>query len=316
MFDKMTFKVIINTELEAERIAKINDLQAWENGNIIRYENKETYKLSGIAISIAKNKAQIKCSLHKLFYIWTYGTSENSGLFTITEASRTLYTLFDKIGLDAARARITYFEIGLNIQTEHEPIQYIELIKSITTGKASTITKEMFNDANFRKNRQKTTEKTKAIKKYFKVYDKGFEMADRKRTEPTGEKMLRIETVYRRQSIFVSKFFEPDNIDRITRTFYKDWAGVEFERNVTADTGIKESEKEKAKNILLLGRENYLQTAKTDLQDGKITEKQYRIIREFIRDWNSNKHKYRMLPSEHETEYYEKLYKWFEAAKY
>ena len=312
----MTFKVIINAELEAVNIAKINDLQKWENGNIVRYENKETYKLTGIMISIAKNKVQVKCSLHKLFYKWTCGTLENSGLFTITEARRALYTLFDKIGLEAERARITYFEIGLNIPTEHEPIQYIELIKSITTGKASTITKEMFNDANFRKNRQKTTEKIKTIKKYFKVYDKGFEMADRKRTEPTGEKILRIETVYRRQSVYVTDFFEPDNISRSTRAFYKDWAGVEFERKVTADIGIKESEKEKAKNILLLGRENYLQTAKTDLQDGKITEKQYRIIREFVRDWDTNKHKYRMLPTEHETEYKEKLYNLFELAKH
>jgi hypothetical protein len=316
MFDKMTFKIIVNTKLEAENIAKINNLQAWENGNIIRYESKETYKFSGIAISIAKNKAQIKCSLHKLYYKWTFDTLENCGLFTITEARRTLYTLFEKTGIDTARARITYFEIGLNITTEKEPIQYIELIKSITTGKAATITKEMFHDANFRKNRQKTTTKTKTIKKYFKIYDKGFEMTDRKRTKPTGENILRIETVYRRQSTLVSKFFEPDNINRITRTFYKDWAAVEFERKIATDTGTKESEKEKAKNTLLLGRENYLQMAKTDLQDGKITEKQYRIIREFVRDWDANKHKYRILPTEHETEYKEKLYNLFELAKH
>jgi len=152
MFDKMTFKVIINTELEAVNIAKINDLQKWENGNIARYENKENYKFSGIMISIAKNKVQIKCSLHKFYNKLIFGELENSGLFTMTESRRALYTLFDQIGLKSERARITYFEIGLNIPTNHEPIQYIELIKSITTGKANKTTKEMFNDANFRKN--------------------------------------------------------------------------------------------------------------------------------------------------------------------
>ena len=35
--------------------------------------------------------------------------------------------------------------------------------------------RELFNDANFEKNRQKTTEKSKNIKKVFKIYDKGFE---------------------------------------------------------------------------------------------------------------------------------------------
>ena len=312
----MTFKVIINTELEAVNIAKINDLQKWESGNVVRYENKETYKLSGIMISIVKNKVQIKCSLHKLYNKLMTGTLENSGLFTITEARRELYTLFDKIGLEAERARITYFEIGLNIPTNDEPIKYIELMKSITTGKASTTTKEMFNDANFRKNRQKTTEKAKTIKKYFKVYDKGFEMSDRKRTEPTDEKILRIETVYRRQSVYVPEFFKPDNIDRITRTFYKDWAGVEFERKVTADKGTRQSEIANAEKILSLGRENYLQIIRTELQDEKITAKQYRTIREFIRDWDVNKHKYKLLPSECETEYKEKLRYWFELAKY
>lgn len=311
----MTFKLIINTELEADEIAKINGLEVWKNGNTTEYKNKENAKFTGIYITIRNNKAQIKCSLHKYYSRLMGNGLENNDMFTITNVRRALNTLFNEIGLKTDKARITYFEIGLNIPTESEPIKYIELIKSITTGKNSRQEKEMFNDANFRKNRQKTTEKVKTIKKYFKVYDKGFEMADRKRTEPNGLKILRIETVYRRQSKYVNDFFTPANIERITHGFYLDWAGVEFARNIHADIGIKESEKENAKNIIELGREEYLKHIKAQFDAGNITPKQYRIKREFIRDWDSNKHKYRMLPTKEETEYKEKLTKLFNTAK-
>lgn len=311
----MVFKLIIDTELEAVNIAKINDLKKWESGNIIKYENKETYKFTGIYISIKNNKVEIKCSLHKLYNKWIQGNLENSGMFTVTEARRTLYTLFNKIGLQPDNARINYFEVGLNIPTDHEPIEYIELIKSITTGKGGKQTKEMFNDANFRKNRQKTTEKRRTIKKYFKIYDKGFEMADRKRTEPNGLKILRIETVYRQQSKNVAQFFEPANIEKIVHGFFLDWSGVEFTKIINADKGIHLSQIQNAEKILLYGRENFLEQTKNDFKAGKLTERAYRTQREFIRDWEDNKHKFRMLPTPHETEYRQKLKELFLIAK-
>ncbi len=311
----MIFKLILKTELEAVNIAKINDLQKWESGDVTKYENKETYKLTGIYISINNNKVLIKCSLHKLYNKWISGSLENDGMFTITEARRTLYTLFDKIGLQPDKAKINYFEIGLNIPTEHEPIEYIELIKNIKTGKGGNLNKEMFNDANFRKNRQKTTEKRRTIKKFYKIYDKGFEMADRKRTEPNELKILRIETVYRQQRKTVEEFFEPANIEKIVHGFFLDWTGVEFTRYINADKGIHSSQVQNAEKILLYGREKFLEQIKNDFKAGKLTEKKYRIQREFVRDWDDNKHKFRMLPTPHEMEYRKKLKELFFVAK-
>jgi hypothetical protein len=188
-------------------------------------------------------------------------------------------------------------------------------MQSITTGKTAT-EKSLFIDANFRKDRQKTTEKHKTIKKVFKVYDKEFENADRRREQPTGTHILRIETMYRRQNISVSDFFERSNIERLLSSFYSDWSNVEFTRTITADKGAKLSQKSKAEKVILLGAGNYLQAVRADFSDGKISEKEFRTAREFVRNWNDNKHKYKMLPSEHETEYKRILSERFNIAKF
>ena len=311
----MIFNVQIQFDKEAVPIAERNRLQSCTEGEAAYFQSTQKARIEGVFIKVKDNKVQIKCSLHKLYYKTVFGTLDNSGMFTIDNARKALDTLFEITGIDKERAKITYFEIGLNIPTECEPLQYIELAQSISTGKLKQLQKEMFNDANYKKHRQKTTEKHKSIKKVFKIYDKGFENADRTRTEPTGENILRIETMYRRQNISVPDFFNTKNISRLTHTFYKDWANVEFVRTITADKGVRQSEISNAKNVLSLGRETYLAQSKQELNNGTLTEKQYRTIREFIRDWDNNKHKYRMLPSKHETEYKEKLLHWFNVSK-
>ena len=316
MFDKMIFNIRIQFDKEAFPIAERNNLQSCMEGKNVYYKSTRIANFEGITMTVKDGKVQIKCSLHKIYYKNVFNELDNSGLFTMDNAVKALDMLFNTIGVDKERAKITYFEIGLNIPTEHEPIQYIELVKSITTGKLKQQQKEMFNDANFKKYRQKTTEKHKNIKKVFKLYDKGFENADRKRTEPTGEKILRIETMYRRQSIYVSDFFLPDNISKLAKTFYRDWVNVEFDRTITADKGTRQSEISNAKNVLLLGRDEYLIQVKSDFDKGILTAKQYRTIREFIRDWENNKHKYRALPTKHEKEYKEKLWYMFNLSKH
>jgi hypothetical protein len=223
--------------------------------------------------------------------------------------------LFDYIGIEKEREKVTYFEIGLNLPTKYEAVEYIRPIKSITSGKTAS-EKILFEDANFEDNRQKTTRKTKTIKKVFKVYDKEFENAKRRREPPTGKHILRIETMYRRQNISVTDFFNSTNIERLLSVFYSDWSNVEFTRKITAEKGTRKSEISNAEKVILLGAENYLKEAKADFAGGKMTAKQYRTIREFCRNWNGNKHKYKMLPSKYEQEYRRILSERFNIAKY
>lgn len=315
MFDRMIFNIKISSENEAAEIAARNKLEKWESENATQYQSNEIAKMTGVYIIIKTGKMQVKCSLHKYYNSLLNGKLENDGMFTLSDAWRAFETLFESIGIDKERVRVTYFEIGLNIPTDREPIQYIEKARNISMGKAAKTEKVMFIDANYHINRQKTTEKRKTIKKVFKIYDKGFEKTDRRRTAPTDEKILRIETTYRRQSMKVSNFFKPTNIARIAQTFFRDWESLEFARTVTADKGIRESQLRNAENIILLGRETYLNHIRCELDKGNLTARQHRTIREFVRDWDNNKHKYRMLPTECEKEFKAKFKKLFKAAK-
>lgn len=315
MFDRMIFNIKISSDKEASEIAVRNRLEKWESENAIQYQSTEIAKMAGVFITIKAGRMQVKCSLHKFYNRLTTGTLENDNMFTLSDAWRAFETLFEGIGIDKERARITYFEIGLNIPTEKEPIQYIEIAQNILMGKVSKTEKLMFIDANYHINRQKTTEKRKTIKKVFKMYDKGFEKSDRRRTAPTDEKILRIETMYRRQNVTVARFFDAANLERITQTFFRDWTSLEFARTVTAEKGTKESQLRNAENILLLGRETYLNHIRNELDKGNLTARQHRTIREFVRDWDDNKHKYRMLPSECEREFKAKFKELFRVAK-
>ena len=314
MFDRMIFNVKISIDNEAGQIATRNKLEAWQSGSKVEYKSPKNANFEGVMLSIKDGKLQIKCSLHKQYSNETYQKLDNSGLFSISNARHALEKLFDTIGIEKERAKITYFEIGLNLPVKYEALQYIEQMKSITAGKTE-IEKNISQDQNYKPNRQKTTEKYKTIKKAFKVYDKEFENADRRREQPTGTHILRIETMYRRQNISVTDFFDKSNIDKLLHCFLKDWLRVEFVRTITADKGTRTSEVKNAEKVLLYGREKYLQTAKADFQNGKITERQYRTVREFVRDWDGNKHKYRMLPTEYETEYKQILLEMFNIAK-
>lgn len=301
-------------ESEALILSQKNNLSEWTNTDgTKKYESKLNARTDGIYIKIEKNKLQLKCSLHKQYYYMTYGILDNSGIFTISQASETFERLLKQIGINDHKIKITYFEIGLNIPTEYEPTKYIELVKSITTQK------ELFQDANFKKYRQKTTEKHRTIKKVFKIYDKGFEQLDRKRksiTEITANpNILRIETMYRRQSIDIDKLLADRYLSKLIYTFLNDWLSLEFIRPITANQGIRESQKQKAQNILNLGRSEYLEQSKAQYKNGNISEREYRTIREFVRDWDNNKHKYKALPTEYETEYKNKLKQYFDIVK-
>lgn len=309
MFDKMIFNAQIDFVRDAERIARKHHLIQCTEGNEIYYQSSALSNIEGIWWKIRGRTAQIKCSLHKLFWRSRYGTLDNSQMFTISDAKQIISELLDEWDINPEQVRITYYEVGLNIPVDHDPIEYISLAESIGVLR----NKELFNDANFEKNRQKTTEKSKNIKKVFKIYDKGFEARDKGRM--CEGNILRIETIYRRQSINLIDFFSEDSINNILHTFYRDWATISFRRRLSADKGVKSSQIEKAESLLRLGRDEYMKRTKSDWKSGYLSDKQYRTIREFIQSWDLIKSHFLLLASSLETEYRSNLSSLFNKAK-
>lgn len=321
MFDKITIRAKVSDE-ECVFLAQLHHLHVWysENDTHVEYRSGQYAKISGIDIKIARNTVTLKTSLHKYWNDRNYGRLRNDNVFTISEARSAFEMLLFENGLIAEKTRVVQFELGLNLDVTFDPLTYIEMVKFI-----SFRDKLMFIDANYRINRQKTTAKYRDIRKYYKVYDKGWEMQDKKRgarykaqgtgTDDEPKYILRIETVYRRHSERSDLFFREENINRLVKRFRVDWKDLYFYRNVRAVKGSRKSEIERAKQIINTGAEEYLQTVKEEYESGKMTAKQYRTIREFVRDYNEHADRFREIISPQERDYNELLVKVYNVSK-
>lgn len=306
MIDKVVLSVDISTPCKdlAERLEELaarNKLQKCSEGKTVYYKSTPEAKITGLYLQTKGDKLQIKCSLHKQFYYRLFGSLDNSGQFTMYNAKWMINTLFEEIGIEPKSGFVTHYEIGLNIHTDHPPMEYIGLIEGIGE-------KEFFMDANFKRCRQKTTDKSRTIRKFFKVYDKGFEMSDRKRQPHDHDpNILRIETVFRREKIKVTEFFSKKHLNKIAALFIKDWRGVEFKKQLQARKGTNEGQKARAQLILEIGLDDFKRLIYDQRQKGELSERNYRTAREFARDWDKLKGDYSLIPSALEKEYREKL---------
>lgn len=306
MFDKITIRAKVSGE-ECAHLAQLHRLQVWTNadGTQVNYRSSQYANTTGIQVQILNNKVTLKCSLHKYWEKRNFGKLRNDTAFTISEAKAAIEMLLFENGFVPTKVRVIQFEIGLNLYVSYAPLTFIELVTYIAASNKTS--KVMFVDANYRINRQKTSEKHSDIRRYFKIYDKGYEMAEKERTRKTEnqetEKILRIESVYRRQNKRCDEFFSDANLKPLVQRFYTDWKDLYFTRNIRAQKGTRKSEIERAKNIINMGAEQYLSMIKEQYKAKALTEKQYRTIREFIRDFDNCEDKYKVLISPQEKEY-------------
>lgn len=308
MFDKMIFNAKIDFSRDAFALAKRNHLQKCMEGAEAFYQSSSYGNFDGVFLRIRGGTLQVKCSLHKLFYKDTCGCLDNSRMFTVSNALEMIGALFERIGIERESAKVTYFEIGLNIPLSRDPLEYIGMVLSAGGENG----KEMFNDANFQKNRQKTTEKSRNIKKVLKIYDKGFEA--RSKGKHVEGNILRVETIYRRQSLPLPVLFSGEYIGKLTGRFYRDWQSLEFPRRLCFDKGIKASQAEKARCLLSLGREEYLRRSREAFLLGECSKKQWETVRVFVRNWDSLKSRFYQLPDGRETEYRRELERMYRIA--
>lgn len=295
MFDRMDFKVTLCSEDDVGCIVSAFRLQHCTKGNKSYYESSEYGKFDGIHLKIDGRTLKAVCSVQKVFSKYAYGRLDNSGLFTVSEGRAALKLLFDSIGIDISIVTVTYFEIGLNMKMSRDPSEYIKQVMSTDDAK------EMFPDADYKRNRQKTTEKDKDKRKVLKIYDKSFEY--REKGKEVDDNILRLETVYRRQKVPLKDFFDEAYIYRLASQFYRDWYNVSFPQTIVCESGTKRSQAERAQRIMTVGRIKYMEENRDNLREGKITPKQYRVNREYAQMWDEHKNRFKIVPSTEETEY-------------
>lgn len=283
---------------DIDAIVLRNYLEQCTEGDEVYYKSTAYANFDGCFIELRGNKLKCKCSICKLYSKGKTGKLDNSRPMTFAMAIRTIKELLLRLCVRMENAVVTYYEIGITMKMSHSADCYIRQVQEISD-------RILWNDANFPECRQKTTEKSKYFRKVLKVYDKSFEAGEKGRK--VGDNILRIETVYRHQSVSMLEFTDYIFLSKMGRIFYKDWSEICFVRELSATKGVKISQLEKAREIHRLGVTRYKERYKRMFLDGKLTKKQWETIRNFAKAWPAEREKYVEEVGELEKEFKDRL---------
>ena len=283
---------------DIDTIVLRNYLEQCTEGDEVYYKSTAYANFDGCFIELRGNKLKCKCSICKLYSKGKNGKLDNSRPMTFAMAIRTIKELLLRLCVRMENAVVTYYEIGITMKMSHSADCYIRQVQEISD-------RILWNDANFPEYRQKTTEKSKYFRKVLKVYDKSFEAGEKGRR--VGDNILRIETVYRHQSVSMLEFTDYIFLSKMGRIFYKDWSEICFVRELSAKKGVKISQLEKAREIHKLGVTRYKERYKRMFLDKKLTKKQWETIRNFAKVWPAEREKYVEEVGELEQEFKDRL---------
>lgn len=282
MFDKVIIKAKIDTA-DIDTIVIKNYLEQCTEGDEIYYKSTAYANFDGCVIEIRGDTLRCKCSIHKLYYKGKSGKLDNSRPMTFAKAVKTIKELLLRLCVKMENAVVTYYEVGVTMKMSHPANEYIRQVEE-ASGRV------LWNDANFPVFRQKTTEKSKYYRKVLKIYDKTFEAGEKGRD--VGANILRIETVYKHQSVRLAELTDNLYLNKVGRIFYKDWSEIRFVRELSAVKGVKISQLDKAREIQRIGVTRYKERYKQMYLAGKLTKKQWETIRNFANDWSKERDKY------------------------
>jgi len=301
-------------EDEIKQIVNSNNLQTNSKAGKIYYDNMSTKnRYDKFYIRIESNQnMKLMVSFHKYKNYLETGMYDNSNLFSMNEVSKTAEAIGTETGLKMDELNVYGYEIGMNLYLSKDCRKYLDKIQTIGILEAK---REFFVNPKYKNERLKTTYFYREMRKVFKVYDKNFEMTEKKRlTDPEHPFILRIETVFNRvEKMTMLKFLSPENMQRMADQFIRDWRTICFDCELTVPKGTPTGRVNLCKEILRHGKETVLKKARDQHKAGDLTEKRFRGIREFIQnDWDTIKNAIRKTQSVEEQEFrkiFEETYK-------
>ena len=302
MFDKIAIKGRIDTA-DIDTIVLRNYLEQCTKGDELYYTSTAYANFEGCFITLSGDMVKCKCSVNKLWQKVNTGKLDNSRPMTFRNAVKTIYDLLLRLCLKPENTIVTYYEIGLTMKLSEPATEYISRVEDIGG-------KQLWNDANYPENRQKTTERSKYYRKILKIYDKTFEAAEKGRN--VGQNIVRIETIYRHQSVRLLDLIDDFNLKKLAKIFYDDWTSIRFVRELSATPGIKMCQLDKAREIHRLGVERYKDKYRAMYLEKKITKKQWETIRNFARSWPDERKRYIEELTTYEREYMDILLSGFQ----
>jgi hypothetical protein len=308
MIDFITLTNPVLSDIEISSLIEKNHLQTNSKDGEVYYDNIGTKNFrqdKGVFIRIETNsRLKVECSLHKYFNESAGKERNNLNLFSMSDAKKTISELMCEKNISTENLRVYNYEIGLNLDVSKDCRFYLDKMKSIG---AAGDERPLYVNARYKDERVKTTVFHKHTRKFFKVYDKVYEMRDRKRRFIPESDILRIETVNRRlDNCFVANFFQQDNLKKLIESFFRDWRTVQFRQDIITPPGTGRARQDLCIQILDFGKEYVLSKSKERYKSGALKEWEYRNIREFIqKEWDTIKKQLKFVKSCEELEFRE-----------
>lgn len=295
---------------EVATVVSWNSLQTNSKDGVVFYDNLNTKNLAqhkGVFIRVETNqKLKIEGSLQKFHNETSCGIRSNHNLFTMADAEKAFKHLVSEKAIPIDNLRVYNYEIGINLNVSKDCRAFLDKINGI--GPAGSL-KEIEVNMQYKDRRDKTTLFHRHIRKFFKIYDKGFEAKDKKRKHIPDGNILRIETVYRRlDKCMAVDFFHPDNLHKLVEAFFRDWRTIQFKRNIITPKGTGRARQHLCLEIINKGPDVVLSEAKEQHKEGALKDWEYRNTREFItREWPVIKKQITFIQSDEEREFRELL---------
>lgn len=289
MIDKIRFSKKNLTDSEIANLVQKNNLDKYVNGLEVSYNNLKLKNFTGgwyIRIDAKKNLI-IDGSLHK-FYNWNFTQKlDNFNRFTMHQAKETFLLFIELIGLNSTGVTITNFEVGINVITNFEPINFLDNVRSIGDFDNEKI---LYINPKYKERKFLTTEFHKDYRIVFKAYDKIFEMNDRKKAPPEKTNILRIETVHKRcEKKYLIDFLNIENLKKVQNSFFYGWDKLNFFVEAKAPKNTSQSKISLAKNLFNKTPTIILDNLKQSYNNGGVTIKSYYTQKRFIENWEIEK---------------------------
>lgn len=290
MIDKLTFRKKNISEKDLKLLQKKSKLRMHHKNGAVYYDNKDTKDFNGGFYIHIDTKGTLKVggSVHKFYNFLNGGKLDNYNNITMQESRETILKILEFYGLGSVGGYlISSFEVGANFETER-PTHWI-LKKLDNIGNKPFYFNPMYKDES-----HKTTEINKDFKRIFRVYDKLHELKDKKRKPPPNiNHLTRCESIYRRcERLELETFLNIEFLKEKERIFWQEMKSIKLKKFVEY-TGVgvcSHSKKQTAKDILQFGTVRALELAKERHEKKELTPKQYRTVREFIRDWHDKEY--------------------------
>lgn len=277
-------KRVVNQSRLLEK--SVNGLTVYHNGSNKNFEG-------GFYIKISENRTlKITGSLHKYHTFLNHNKLNNFDSFTMQQAKETMYKLATNKGFDTENTKVTFYEIGLNLIVDFEPSEILKNVKSIGSIENE---KEFFYNAKYKKKTHKNTETHRDFRIYHKMYDKVFEMQDKRKQPPNEMKIVRIETAHRRvENTFLKDFLKDENLNQLQKKFFGYWHKINFFNDIDAPKGTHKSKIELAKEIMHKGKKEVFENYFNQYKNLVLSAKMYYSIKKFINNWEQDKHIYKV----------------------